>query len=429
MRLSSLPSARTTTSILVVLFISLSSFYVGVSIGIHAASCDCREQEETPHLSDKALQRKVEELARQKVKSQLVELCETLSPGTISDEPKASPSRNDGGSPLFSKSLSHFAQGLARVSKVDLMETYDFGVPMNADSEGLDALILYNKKEALPSNKDIARMARHEDPTKPLPLLSAETATENCDAMNVVLINNPGNTRQCFALVGGQYQSYHVQRWLRRPDHGSAPLNPNLSLKLSSRSWEASGRQLFVPPSKHHVEQHQKRLLTYLTESENIKSRLRQTLKKHESKTVIILTCNLGQSELLLNFACSARARGFDLKNVVVFLRIDERVGGGYGTCDIYEEKLMASIPKEQAAQYGDTVFSSVMFAKVLCVQLVNELGYDLLFQDVDVVWYKSPLDFFHDKALPVFDMYFQDDGSRSLRRGIYSDNSFTHLT
>lgn len=397
-----------------------------MSIGIHAASCDCREQEETPHLSDKALQRKVEELARQKVKLQLVELCEKISPGKSSDEPKASPSRNDGGSPLFSKSLSHFAQGLARVSKVDLMETYDFGVPMNADSEGLDALILYNKKEALPSNKDIARMARHEDPTKPLPLLSAETATENCDAMNVVLINNPGNTRQCFALVGGQYQSYHVQRWLRRPDRGYGPLTANLSLKLSSRSWEASGRQTFVPPHKHHVEQHQERLLTYLTESENIKSRLRQTLKNMNQKTVIILTCNLGQSELLLNFACSARARGFDLKNVVVFPTDVEtkELAEGMGLVTFYEEKLMASIPKEQAAQYGDNVFSSVMFAKVLCVQLVNELGYDLLFQDVDVVWYKSPLDFFHDKALPVFDVYFQDDGSRSLRYAPYSANS-----
>ena len=53
------------------------------------------------------------------------------------------------------------------------------------------------------------------------------------------------------------------------------------------------------------------------------------------------------------------------------------------------------------------------MFAKVLCVQLVNELGYDLLFQDADVVWYKDPLEYFHDKSLSEFDLYFQDDGSR----------------
>jgi hypothetical protein len=305
------------------------------------------------------------------------------------------------------------------------MDTFDFGVPINAESEGMDALILYNKRDALPSDEDDARAIRHEDPTRPLPLLSAKTATENCDTMNVVLTNNPGNTRQCFALVGGQYQSYHVQRWTRRPD-GNGPLDPDMPLKLTSRGWNKNGRRDFVPPTEMHVRQHQERLLTYLTEADMIKSRLKQTLEKMKQSTVIVLTCNLGQSELLLNFACSARARGLDLKNVVVFPTDAEtkELAEGMGLETFYEENLMASIPKEEAGLYGDRVFSSVMFAKVLCVQLVNELGYDLLFQDVDVVWYKPPLDFFLDKSMPVFDVYFQDDGSRQERYAPYSANS-----
>jgi hypothetical protein len=35
-------------------------------------------------------------------------------------------------------------------------------------------------------------------------------------------------------------------------------------------------------------------------------------------KTVVVMTCNHGQSELLLNFVCSTKARGFDLTNVLV---------------------------------------------------------------------------------------------------------------
>ena len=365
------PLFRLATSILVAVCISFSSFYVGVITGIRAAPCDCQ-----------------------------------------GDEPHTSLSQNNAGSSLFSKSTSHFVQGLARVSKVDLMETFDFGVPINANSEGMDALILYNKQAALPSNKEIARGARHEDPTKPLPLLSAETATENCNTMNVVLIDNPGSTKQCFALVGGQYQSYHVQRWMRRPDdHG--PLTHTMPLKLTSRAWTAKGKQDFVPPSAKHVKEHQEKLLTYLTEADNIKSRL-------------VLMCNLGQSELLLNFACLARARGFDMKNVVVCptdLETKE-LAEGMGLVTFYEEKLMTLIPKEHSSVYGDNIFASIMFAKVLCVQLVNELGYDLLFQDVDVVWYKSPLDFFHDKSMPVFDVYFQDDGNWQERFAPYAANS-----
>ena len=34
-------------------------------------------------------------------------------------------------------------------------------------------------------------------------------------------------------------------------------------------------------------------------------------------------------------------------------------------------------------------------------------LGYDLLFQDVDIIWYKHPLDYF--KTDTGFDIYFQE--------------------
>jgi len=67
-----------------------------------------------------------------------------------------------------------------------------------------------------------------------------------------------------------------------------------------------------------------------------------------------------------------------------------------------------------------------MMFAKVVCVQLITLLGYDLLFQDVDVVWYKDPLPFFHNNTSPIshFDIYFQDDGAHSLRYAPFSANS-----
>jgi hypothetical protein len=64
------------------------------------------------------------------------------------------------------------------------------------------------------------------------------------------------------------------------------------------------------------------------------------------------------------------------------------------------------------------------MMAKVLCVQLVNELGYDLLFQDVDVIWYKNPFDYFKTGHAKNFDIYFQDDGNRQERFAPYSANS-----
>ena len=62
--------------------------------------------------------------------------------------------------------------------------------------------------------------------------------------------------------------------------------------------------------------------------------------------------------------------------------------------------------------------------AKVYCVHLINMLGFNLLFQDVDIVWYKNPLEVFDDSNHDDFDLYFQDDGARSARYAPYSPNS-----
>ena len=90
-------------------------------------------------------------------------------------------------------------------------------------------------------------------------------------------------------------------------------------------------------------------------------------------------------------------------------------------------------MPKGAAEEYGDNVFRKMMFAKVYCVHMVSMLGHDLLFQDVDVVWYKNPLDFFHNNnnnnhptttSLETFDMIFQDDGNRGLYYSPYAANT-----
>lgn len=68
-----------------------------------------------------------------------------------------------------------------------------------------------------------------------------------------------------------------------------------------------------------------------------------------------------------------------------------------------------------------------MMMAKSLCVQLVSMLGFDFLFQDVDIVWYQNPLAYFRDEASPAlqqYDVIFQDDGGHSVRYAPYSANS-----
>lgn len=83
-------------------------------------------------------------------------------------------------------------------------------------------------------------------------------------------------------------------------------------------------------------------------------------------------------------------------------------------------------MPDEAARRYGDMKFAGMMMAKVFCVHMISQLGYNILFQDVDVVWYRNPLEYFLDKNNPYydFDMYFQDDGAHSVRYAPYSPNT-----
>jgi len=67
-----------------------------------------------------------------------------------------------------------------------------------------------------------------------------------------------------------------------------------------------------------------------------------------------------------------------------------------------------------------------VLALKVVSTHLVNFLGYDLLFNDIDMIWYKDPLERFHnpDQSLSNFDIYFADDGARWVKSFPYSVNT-----
>jgi Nucleotide-diphospho-sugar transferase len=82
-------------------------------------------------------------------------------------------------------------------------------------------------------------------------------------------------------------------------------------------------------------------------------------------------------------------------------------------------------IPLAAASRYGDRKFVAMMMAKLICVQLVSMLGYDFLFQDVDIVWFKNPMEYFTKiRNETEYDVVFQDDGGHSVRYAPYAANT-----
>mmetsp|Transcript_23881 Transcript_23881/g.24340 ORF Transcript_23881/g.24340 Transcript_23881/m.24340 type:complete len:235 (+) Transcript_23881:648-1352(+) len=67
-----------------------------------------------------------------------------------------------------------------------------------------------------------------------------------------------------------------------------------------------------------------------------------------------------------------------------------------------------------------------MMYAKIIPIIWLIRMGFDVLFQDVDIVWYKDPVPFFQSSSsgMSDFDVILQDDGARSLRYAPFFGNS-----
>lgn len=258
--------------------------------------------------------------------------------------------------------MHKFVNGIARVKKDDLSEFFDFGNPMEI-GKGTgqeDAIILYQSEKALP-----APSAEYDDGNG-IPLFDPNTATSQCDAMNVIFTENPGNTRQCTAIIGN-FESYHIQRWMKVDTTKSTPIKSDLPLAPVSRGYASRAGKgkanFYAPPSDGKfspVKRHWVMLRTFLENVDSVLEDLKPILKKvARDNAVIILTCNKGQSALLMNFACSARRRGFDLGNILVFPSDTETkdLAEGLGLATYYDEKNMSPLPSGEARRYGDKNF------------------------------------------------------------------------
>lgn len=56
-----------------------------------------------------------------------------------------------------------------------------------------------------------------------------------------------------------------------------------------------------------------------------------------------------------------------------------------------------AAVSKKASVDYLDRVFVDMMWYKAFSIYLVLRQGINVLFQDVDLVWFRDPMQYFHD--------------------------------
>jgi hypothetical protein len=308
----------------------------------------------------------------------------------------------------FPHTLSNMFVDFATVPRDKFNNLMEIGVPLDETTRGAEeVLVLYTSIGSLPNDK-----GTHQEKVG----IEPKEALENCHTVKVILQENAvrKHVNQCIAIVP-QWESYAVHKFMRVPDPLSSDrgkaVNLTYPLRYVARTQRTDGAIPGVPSvtqdTLHEYLQNYSRLL------QELKPFLKEVMhrnKKTTARTIIVLTCNKGQSMMFRNFVCNARAKGLDLSQFVMFAT-DEftlQLSQDLGIPAWYDKTIFGGMPEEAAKKYGDLVFTRMMMAKVYCVHLALNSGYNILFQDVDVIWNRNPLPFLESKQFREWDMMFQ---------------------
>ena len=331
---------RMKVSLITAVFGACLAFYGGTVFGSSLISLSDHSYSDINRINDPVKREKDELKFTQKDVDRKLE--EEISKWKKSHEENV-PQNNHNNDNDVPKNLKAVTKGMARMNAYEFNQAHDYGYPMQiSPSSSAEVLMMYIGKQALPS-KDLS------DDGPFGPLLSVKDATEKCEAMNVVTVGTHVTSNTCLVVQSG-YDSFHLQHWMRSgdPTKGQeAEVKRFHPFRHVSRGMKSNGADDFHPPKIRDIEKHWGPLRRYLENFDDVTKRLKPLLKNIAiNNTIIVMVCNMGQASLLMNFACSAKARGFDLDNVLVFATDQEtlEMAEGLGLTAFYDEKVSAFI-------------------------------------------------------------------------------------
>ncbi len=152
---------------------------------------------------------------------------------------------------------------------------------------------------------------------------------------------------------------------------------------------------------------------------------------RHRDNTVLAMTLNRGFAELLLNWVESCDRHGIEVRSWTMIAALDEDTATrferlGFAVC--FPGMDYGRHTSEAVAEYGDDDFGDLMFPKSAVVQDLLSMGFNVLFQDVDLVWMKDPYDFLHDTERSMLDVQFMYDGPNPIYAPLNVNTGFFFL-
>lgn len=324
---------------------------------------------------------------------------------------------------IFPSSMNKLVTRMAIVSRRQFARVFDTGYALDKKKKGggnEKVLILY----ANPEGNETASDGTTVQNSPQIEEITVDDVALQCKTVKVVLTDANPKSGECIAIQG-QWASNHVHKFKRKKikrTKSEKEREKELGIDSDEDLYTfrySSGRKMILPTADQQ-EANRRILLMYLKYYPDALEKLRPIAElasrggsmEGDKMPVIILLSNYGQSKFLLNYVCSARARGIDLSRVVLFATDKEtqELGEALRLSVFYDEMIFGFFPKDAAKNYHDISYALIMMTKVFSVHLVNALGHDLLFSDVDIALYKDPFEYFFQQP-SEFDAFFQHDG------------------
>ena len=199
------------------------------------------------------------------------------------------------------RTVGDLVSGVGFVDREAFATRFDMGVPLDESKTGNEKVILlYSHAQALPSLDSDNRTFHYQT--------EIDEATKNCENLHVVLTHT-NRKRQCVALMG-QYESFHIQKFMRLPPDGASEkrLDMKYPLRLVNRGAQTNGRKSQKIPTSEQTQQHWEFLVQYIQLLDRVLGNLRPVAEKvashNDNNAVIVMVCNCAYLFLMLWMWC-----------------------------------------------------------------------------------------------------------------------------
>lgn len=149
-----------------------------------------------------------------------------------------------------------------------------------------------------------------------------------------------------------------------------------------------------------------------------------ESIKKDNA--IILMAFNYGSIVLFYNWVCSCKKANISISNLLV-ISADEKTHmllSSMNVSSLYLPKFFGNYQSEGVKAFGTLEWNPFGRLKILVPKLILELGVNILFQDVDLIWFKDPFLLFREKGYSDYDFVIQHVGRNRPMFGPFYGNS-----